>query len=46
MIYTIALVPFIVILTYESIYNTHWQTRRYSRVTLGCILAASVAFWI
>jgi len=38
-----ALLPFILILTYESLESETWQTRRYCQITLGCyclVLAA------
>ena len=35
----LALLPFILILTYESITDSDWSTRRCARITLGCFLA-------
>jgi hypothetical protein len=39
----LALVPFIFILTYESITASDWSSQRYSRITLGCYVAVITA---
>lgn len=41
-----AQLPFITILTYEAVTADCAETRHYSAVTVGCILAVSVAFWL
>ena len=46
MLLTLALLPFILILTYESFAAKTWQDRRYSRITVLCIMAACIAFWL
>ncbi len=43
MLFTIALLPWILILAYESVANHTWETRHYSRLTLGCFLAVIFA---
>jgi hypothetical protein len=39
----LALVPFALILTYESITSSDWSTQHYCRITLGCYLAVITA---
>ncbi len=46
MLFTLALLPFILILLYESFAAKSWQDRRYSRITVVCIMAACWAFWL
>ncbi len=46
MLYTLALVPFILILTWESVSANEWQTRHYCRITVACMLSVSMAFWL
>ncbi len=46
MLFTLALLPFILILTYEAVTSESWQTRRCSRITVLCMLTACAAFWL
>ncbi len=46
MLYTVALLPFILILLYESVYSKLYLDRYYARITVACMLAVSMAFWI
>jgi hypothetical protein len=46
MLYFIALLPFILILSYESFTNPAWQDRRHCQITVGCLLAAAIAMTI
>ncbi len=43
MLYAIALLPFILILSYESVAAESWQDRRHSQITVCCLLAAAIA---
>jgi hypothetical protein len=40
----VALLPFILILTYVAIADSDWSTRRCARITLGCFLAVITAW--
>jgi hypothetical protein len=42
----LALLPFALVLTYESITASDWSSQRYSRITLGCYLAVITAWAI
>ena len=44
MLYFIALLPFTLILSYESVTAESWQDRRHSQITLICYLAVFAAF--
>lgn len=43
---TLALLPFILILTYESIVNESWPVRRHCKITVISMLAVITAFWL